>query len=434
MHFAKSRPAILALIFIVTGQVAIGAQQAPDSEKPPAGEAVVTLASPSPLVRLLPDMLAGHKATSDLKLIARENLADLVADNAPIYQEYFVTSAVSREYAGARVEVFETRNQFAALGLFQFNSGSSKVRNRGIEIGSAGAQLGGELLFWKGNFLVRVFSADQKSRGTSAVHETLARAVANAIVSASPAETRPPLIASLPASLPGALLVPDSQRYFLGPESLGAFIEHGREMFAFVGDTEAVAGYYTKVEGGSNGLTQPVASDPIKGGSNPREATVPPAVPVKLVIVECHTPEFATDELARVTSYVSSLPEIAQQQIVFKRTGNYIVAAVNAGDREFAEGLVNSVQYPYTVKWLRNPLWPTNDPFRAQKAAEMLLSTFGLLGLILLTVLVGGTIFGTSVFLKRRKRQQEIFSDAGGMLRLDIEPFVLALPPKRSDE
>ena len=157
----------------------------------------------------------------------------------------------------------------------------------------------------------------------------------------------------------------------------------------------------------------------------------PENLPLTLVIVECHTPEFATDELARVTGYVTSLPENEQQQIVFKRTGNYIIAAVNVRDRELAEGLINSIQYPYTVKWLRNPLWPTNDPFRTQKAAEMLLSTFGLLGLIILTVILGGSIFGASVFLKRRKQQREIFSDAGGMLRLDIEPFVLALPPKR---
>jgi hypothetical protein len=203
-------------------------------------------------------------------------------------------------------------------------------------------------------------------------------------------------------------------------------------MFEFVGDTEAVAGEYTKGE--NNGVSQAQASDQTKGGSNVRAATVPAGLPMKLVIVECHTPEFATDELARVTSYISSLPEIEQQHIVFKRTGNYIVAAMNVGDREFAEGLVNSVQYPYTVKWLRNPLWPTNDPFRMQKTADMLLSTFGLLGLIMLTVLVGGTIFGTSIFLKRRKQQREVFSDAGGMLRLDIEPFVLALPPKRSEE
>src|SRR2546430_11555794 len=42
-------------------------------------------------------------------------------------------------------------------------------------------------------------------------------------------------------------------------------------------------------------------------------------------------------------------------------------------------------------------------------------------GLILLTVLVVGTVFGTTIFLKRRKQQGEVFSDAGGMLRLDID-------------
>jgi hypothetical protein len=99
--------------------------------------------------------------------------------------------------------------------------------------------------------------------------------------------------------------------------------------------------------------------------------------------------------------------------------------------------LISSIKYPYTVKWLRNPLWPTNDPFRMEKTAQMLLSTFGLLGLILLTVLTIGSAFGATIFLKRRKRQQEIFSDAGGMLRLDIDPFesaLLGLPPKRSEE
>jgi hypothetical protein len=407
MQFAV-RPAVLALVFLVTSQLAIRA------DNPAPGDDVVVLASSGSSLRLLPDMLAGQKATSDAKRVGSDRIADVVGAMAPIYQEYFVVSAGWREYAGARVDVFETRNQFAALGLFQFSSEGAKTKNRGLDIGSESAQLDDAIIFWKGNFIVRVSGSNQKGTGgTTALHVALARAVANSIVAANPAETRPPLFDSLPSNLPYAVLMPGSQRYFLGSESLNTFVEHGRDMFEFRGDTEAVVAQYTKAGG-----------EPIAG-------TIP--APLKLVIVECHTPEFATDELARVSSYVESLSEIEQQKIIFKRTGNYIVAAVDVGDREFAEGLVNSVQYPYTVKWLRNPLWPTNDPFRAQKAAEMLLSTFGLLGLILLTVLVGGTVFGASVFLKRRKRQREIFSDAGGMLRLDIEPYMLALPPKRDE-
>lgn len=434
MSFAKSKPAKLALILILTSPLAIGAQEPPAGDKPAAGGKVVTLAAPGPLARLLPGSLAGRKAISELKQVARDNLSDLVADKAAIYQEYLVISAGSREYSGARVEVFETRNQFAAFGLFTFNRGASLTKPADVELGSGGSRLDGELLFWKGNFFVRVIDANQKTdRRRSAGHEGLARAIADMIIPAGSDFTRPPLFDSLPASLPGASLVPQSQRYFLGPESLTTFIAHGRKIFEFVGDTEAVSGEYTKGEGENGGASQAKGSDQTlaKGGGTTRSAAIPIASPMKLVIVECHTPEFATDEMARVTSYVSSLPESEQQQIVFKRTGNYIIAAVNVRDREFAEGLVNSVQYPYTVKWLRNPLWPTNDPFRMQKTADMLLSTFGLLGLILLTVLIGGTVFGATVFLKRRKQQREVFSDAGGMLRLEIEPFALALPPKR---
>jgi hypothetical protein len=420
---------MLALILLTASPLAIGARQAP-ADKPAAGESVVALASPGPLVKLLPDTLGGVKAAGEVRQVSGDNINELVPDKARIYQEYLVISAVSREYAGARIEVFESRNQFAAQGLFQFSRAASNTASA-IDIGSGGARLDGEIVFWKGNCFVRIVDRIQRpGRGTSVGLEVLARIVADS-VPAGATTTSPPLIDSLPASLPGAALVPNSQRYFLGPESLNTFVNQGREMFEFLGDTEAVAAEYTKT--GNDNVAQTRTPDKAKGESKAAGAALLNGKLPKLVIVECHTPEFATDELAKVTAYVSSLSEIEQQKIVFKRTGNYIVAAVNVSDREFGEGMVNAVQYPYTVKWLRNPLWPTNDPFRTQKAAEMLLSTFGLLGLILLTVLVGGTIFGTSVFLKRRKQQQEVFSDAGGMLRLEIEPFILGLPPKREE-
>jgi len=110
------------------------------------------------------------------------------------------------------------------------------------------------------------------------------------------------------------------------------------------------------------------------------------------------------------------------------------IEAVNFQNREAAQSLVDSVKYPYGVKWLHHPKLPARDPFRIQKAAQMLVSTFGLLGILIGGVLAGGAIFGTTIFLRRRKQMREVFSDAGSMLRLEIDPFesrLLGLPPKQ---
>jgi hypothetical protein len=218
-------------------------------------------------------------------------------------------------------------------------------------------------------------------------------------------------------NLPGDSGARRSERYFLGPESLGTFIRGGQEMFDFAGRAEAVVAEYVDPPAGS-----------LPAGERP---------PMKLLILECHTPQFATDAFARATGYIESLPEDQKPRTIIKREGNYIVEATDFVNREAARELVDSVKYPYTVKWLRNPLWPTNDPWRAQKTAQVLVSTFALLGIMILAVLVVGGAVGSLVFLKRRKRQLEVFSDAGGMLRLELDPFekaILGLPAARGRE
>jgi len=242
MHLQKQRQALLAVTFILIASLAAGAQQ-PGNKQTGAAEAI-PIAVPSPLARLLPDTLAGQRAASEMRQTS--NLSDFVGDKAAVYQEYRVTSAASRDYGETRIDVFQTQNQFTAFGLFTFSSGAGKSKPLEEELGSGGSRSDNELVFSKGDFFVRVADANSKgARASFAVHRSLARAVADAIVPANAAVTKPPLLDSLPA----AALAPGSQRYFLGPESMNAYVEHGREMFEFVGDTEAVVAEYTQAAG-----------------------------------------------------------------------------------------------------------------------------------------------------------------------------------------
>ena len=397
----------------------------------PADSKVIAVAPASPLAGLLTDKLAGVAATSEATQFESARLAEIISDKAKAYQEYRVSGAVSRQYGGTRVDVFQTQNELTAFGLFTYCSGGEKRMLDGL--GSDGALADGVVMFWKANYFVRVDAGDS-GRAKLAAAVALARAVARSIVPRSEAATRPSLLESLPASQ----MISGSERYFLGPESLSAYIERGREMFEFPGDAEAVLAEYNQ-PAPAGSLDQITAAGTAAGktGSGGKPDTPESAVPLKLIIVEYHTPQFATDAVAGLNEFVESLPEEERNRIAFQREGNYVLEAINVRDRELAQSLMGSIKYPYTVKWLRNPLWPTNDPFRMEKTAQMLISTFGLLGLILLTVLGVGSAFGATIFLKRRKQQQEIFSDAGGMLRLEIDPFertLLGLPPKRSEE
>ncbi|HSB12001.1 MAG TPA: DUF6599 family protein [Blastocatellia bacterium] len=419
MRLATTKQALLSALLILIPLIA-----AAQETKPEGGgtSSVIALAVAGPRAVLSVLDSKGLSATSEVNEFSRDNLHDLTGESSPIYLEYGVTSAASREYTGVRIEVFEAKNQAGAYGLFSFFGSRANAVQPVQELGSGSARMNGEVVFWKSNYFVRLTDTTAKHSRARSIGDAFVRAVADAIVPTS-AVAHPQLLESLPKSS----IVPGTERYFLGPEALSSEIEHAREMFRFEGDTEAVMAEYTQVaEPQSQAATvRPNSAVAPAGGSS-----------LRLVIGEYHTPQFATDAMELINSYMSSLPENEQQETIIKRTGNYIVAAFRVRDRQFAESLVNSIEYPYTVKWLRNPLWPTNDPFRAQKAAEMLLSTFGLLGLILLTVLACGTAFGTTMFLKRRKRQQEIFSDAGGMLRLDLDPFesaILGLPPKREE-
>ena len=272
MRFAKINPARLAII-VITTPLAVGAWQAPAGDKPVAGAEAVPLAIASLPAKLLPVRLAGVLATSEVKEFQKDNLRELVAGAATIYQEYKVISAASREYARVRVDIFHTQNQFAAFGLFSFVAGTANDQPRPPQLGQGSARLNGEMVFWKGSFFVRLRdSAVRPSRAASAAQDALARAIAEAIVLPRASVKYPPLLDSLPTGS----MMPGSERYFVGPESLNENLKHAREMFDFVGETEAATAEYRQDRGLNGGTGQAASPNQPAVGSPDSRRSAPP--------------------------------------------------------------------------------------------------------------------------------------------------------------
>ncbi|MEW6130123.1 MAG: DUF6599 family protein [Acidobacteriota bacterium] len=403
---------IIALLFTQSFAVA------QDNQNPAPQIVTIEPAKPAPakpLAELLPARLAGIIATGEAKTFNAESLNQLVGDKAKIYQEYRTVAAASRAYGKVRVDIFQSDSPSAAFGAFTYQAGETLSQPVKSAIGANSLALGDSLIFWKQNYFVRIASL-QPGRTAGASFNAVATEVAKNISADEASAERPTLFNSLPKN-PAAR----SERYFLGGQSLGKYFPRASEIFIFDGDAEAAFAEYP--------LTVATPNQTTVGKLVGSQAKA-----LQLVIVEYHTPQFAADADAQATSFVASLSAEAQQQLIVKRIGNFLVGATNFTDREQAEQLVGSIEYPYVVKWLQNPAIPTRDPFHEQKVAQMLLSIFSLIGLAGGLMMFGGLFFGTFVFLKRRKQNRESFSDAGGMLRLQLDPLediILGLPPKK---
>lgn len=146
----------------------------------------------------------------------------------------------------------------------------------------------------------------------------------------------------------------------------------------------------------------------------------------RLVIVEFTTPQYAADNDAAINARIAQLRAAGQPvPSAYKRVGNYSVFVFDAPDAASADKLLSQVKYEKDVRWLgRNPhAYEIATKAYTSTMGNVIITTLITTGLaILLCLGVGGAI-GGAVFLYRRAQHtaQEIYSDAGGMLRLDLE-------------
>jgi hypothetical protein len=156
----------------------------------------------------------------------------------------------------------------------------------------------------------------------------------------------------------------------------------------------------------------------------------------QLVIIEFPTPQHSVDADAAINGRIAQLRAAGQPApSSYKRVGNYSVFVFGAPDAAAAEKLISGVKYEKDVRWLgRNP-HAEEIAVRAYTSTMggVILTTLITTGLaILLCLGVGGAV-GAAVFLHRRARNaaQEIYTDAGGMVRLNIED--LNAPPQTTN-
>jgi hypothetical protein len=158
--------------------------------------------------------------------------------------------------------------------------------------------------------------------------------------------------------------------------------------------------------------------------------------PAQFIIVEYNTPQLAGDNDRSIVAKIEELR--TQGQLVpsaYRRVGNYSVFVFNSPDAQAAKELIDQVEYEQVVQWLGD------NPYMLEKAQrEYYETTAGVLvavvkasGLSLLLCLAAGGFLGALLFSRRRAQQRhaEVFSDAGGMLRLNIDEITPQTDPAK---
>jgi len=181
------------------------------------------------------------------------------------------------------------------------------------------------------------------------------------------------------------------------------------------------------------GLQQPVLSAVQSGGD--ADAALANYAPSKVLIIEFHTPQLAADNDQRIIARIHELWKLGQPApTAYRRVGNYSVFVFDAPDEQTAKQLIDQVKYEQVVQWLgENP----NILREAEK--RYVNTTLGVLVAVvkasgyaaLLCLGIGGLIGGLLFSYRRSQQKAVAYSDAGGMLRLNLDEMTAETNPAR---
>lgn len=339
---------------------------------------------------LLPDKLTENwRAIGVARSLSADQIS--VLPDGDVYREYLAEHLISRHYSDGKnslaIEVFRMKYDSGAYGLFTFNRARLTENRRE---------------FYAGRYLISLSS----DTIISVPYQELIQVLKNNIAESN--GEFPPL----PSHLPTENKISDTDVYLVGSAALMKTdgVSDLKDVVSFSGGTEVVVGKYRNESGFFN-----------------------------LAIVEYHTPQLATDGYSQFQTYFNNLPLEERSKRLLKRIGNYVVLTTSNQNIPNVEKIVSQIKYNPEVYWEGKKLSDIPIAFRppdplvfeeVSQTAKMLVRTFYWIGVMLFGAIVLGIISGWIFFYWNRYRRRKlgldnIFSDAGGTVRLNLDGYLL---------
>lgn len=186
---------------------------------------------------------------------------------------------------------------------------------------------------------------------------------------------------------------------------------------------------YAELEKTFNGMRGVLDLIDFKGGN---EAATADYDAGKLLIVEFISPQVSFDTDNQIKERLNQSPVA---NLFYRRIGNYNVFLFDGKDEASADALLKQIKYEKTVKWLGE------DPFYYNRAERHFVENT--LQLFLSTALAIATLVGVMLALgitagiiyfrisSKNREQMSAFSDAGGMIRLNLDELTPDVAPDR---
>lgn len=298
---------------------------------------------------------------------------------------------------GSRVSVNIKRFRQDAQAFERLTAAATEKDHSGLtrEVGTAGYITNSQIVFFKGPNLVRV----KKLKGDTINLKDLAQAVAGTLDNGE--GDIPVLVKHLP----------DPDKALKDVIYLNSVTDLRGMPF--------LSPVFEVVQ--TNGNADAVIS-PWYGGS-------------RVVIVEYHTPQLATENDQRIIARIHEMWRLGQPApTAYRRVGNYSVFVFDAPDEQTAKQLIDQVKYEQVVQWLgENPnILKEAEKRYVNTTLGVLVAVVKASGYAALLCLGIGGLIGGLLFSYRRSQQKAVaYSDAGGMLRLNLDEMTAETNPSR---